>query len=373
MGVFVNDGTATQPQFQITDGTSPIFTIRDNAGSTLVTLPGTLDCESLASTSRTVLGNSLSSEITINGHFTAPTLSFDGDADGVLLNVRFEDPQSSSVIIIPDESGTIMTTATAFSQLEGVHSLAAGQIELGFGPIQTSANIMTTANIGSDGLARVESSFNAFSDVILGDEADDQIHFRGVVQNNIRFIGTGCDTVGGCEKGLLFHASLAQLASNANIGTGTAGKQTILKGEFNPASLIGPREILIPDVPTGGMLHVNDNKMEIEEATNVHQVAFAAGATVGEIMSYSGYEPGSGLVPGDADIINLVNPRIKTTSTVIATISDPGDPQLGGWVMVTAVKVSQTDGQATIKVTNVHPTRTMVDQYQVGFVVFNAE
>ena len=371
--VFVNDGTATQPQFQITDGTSPIFTIRDNAGSTLVTLPGTLDCESLASTSRTVLGNSLSSEITINGHFTAPTLSFDGDADGVLLNVRFEDPQSSSVIIIPDESGTIMTTATAFSQLEGVHSLAAGQIELGFGPIQTSANIMTTANIGSDGLARVESSFNAFSDVILGDEADDQIHFRGVVQNNIRFIGTGCDTVGGCEKGLLFHASLAQLASNANIGTGTAGKQTILKGEFNPASLIGPREILIPDVPTGGMLHVNDNKMEIEEATNVHQVAFAAGATVGEIMSYSGYEPGSGLVPGDADIINLVNPRIKTTSTVIATISDPGDPQLGGWVMVTAVKVSQTDGQATIKVTNVHPTRTMVDQYQVGFVVFNAE
>jgi len=72
-----------------------------------------------------------------------------------------------------------------------------------------------------------------------------------------------------------------------------------------------------------------------------------------------------------SDIINLVNPRITTTSTVIATISDPGDPQLGGWVMVTAVKVSQTDGQCTIKVTNVHPTRAMVNQYEVGFVVFN--
>ena len=66
--------------------------------------------------------------------------------------------------------------------------------------------------------------------------------------------------------------------------------------------------------------------------------------------------------------------------------------------MVSAVKVSQSDGQCTIKVTNVHPTRSMVDQvragspysqpdrslpfeadwmmseqYMVGFVVFNAE
>ena len=30
--------------------------------------------------------------------------------------------------------------------------------------------------------------------------------------------------------------------------------------------------------------------------------------------------------------------------------------------MVSAVKVSQSDGQCTIKVTNVHPTRSMVDQ-----------
>lgn len=367
---FVNDGSSATSQFQITDGANPIFTIQDISGSTLVSLPGTLDCESLVSSSRTILGDSLSSVIVLNGHLTAPTLSFDGNDDGILLNIRFEDPQASTTIIVPDESGTVMTTATAFSQLEGVDNLAAGQIDEGFGSITTSSNIMTTASIGSDGTARVESAFNAFAGITLGDESTDDIHFRGVVQNNIRFDGTGCGTVGGCAKGILFHASQAQLATNANIGTGV-GKQTILKGHFDATSLLGEREIIIPDVPTGGMLHVNDNKMEVAEATNVHQVAFAAGATVGEIKSYSGYEAGSGLLSGESDIINLVNPRIKTTSTVIATVSDPGDPQLGGWVMVTAVKVSQTDGQCTIKVTNVHPTRAMVDQYQVGFVVFN--
>ena len=34
--------------------------------------------------------------------------------------------------------------------------------------------------------------------------------------------------------------------------------------------------------------------------------------------------------------------------------------------MVSAVKVSQSDGQCTIKVTNVHPTRSMVDQVRAG-------
>jgi hypothetical protein len=290
-----------------------------------------------------------------------------------MLDIRFEDPAAPTTIIIPDESGTVMTTATPYSQLSQVSNLASGQIAEGFGTITTSNEIFTSTDMASDGQVRVESAFRAFSDISIGDDEEDEVHFRGVVQSNVRFIGDGCGTTAGCEKGMLFHASLAQLQSSANIGTGTAGKQTLLRGHFDSDSLLGERQIMIPDVPMGGMLMVNDNKQEVAEASNVHQVAFASGSTVGELLSYSGSEPGSGLAPGESDIINLVNPRIKTTSTVIATISDPGDPQLGGWVMVSAVKVSQSDGQCTIKVTNVHPTRSMVDQYMVGFVVFNAE
>lgn len=367
---FVNDGSAAQPQFQITDGVNPIFTIEDNTGETLVSLPGTLVCESLVSSMRTVLGNDVNSEIVINGHIASQVLNFDNNEDGVMLRIHFEDPLGPTTIVMPDESGTLLTTATAFSQLEGVDDLVAGQIAEGFGSITTSSDIMTSANIASDGTVRIESNFNAHGGIYIGDESVDDVHFRGVFQHNMRFGGDGCDTTG-CELGVLFHASQDQLQSSASIGLGLPGKRTILKGEFDADSPIGNRQILIPDVPMGGMLHVNDNKLEVAEATNVHQVAFAQGATVGEIKSYSGSEPGSGLLPGESDIINLVNPRIKTTSTVIATVSDPGDPQLGGWALVTAVKVSQTDGQCTIKVTNMHPTRQMVDQYQVGFVVFN--
>ena len=368
---FVNAGSAAQSQFQITDGVNPILMVEKNNGEPLVTLPGTLVCENLVSSSRTVLGSDVTSEIVINGHIKSPTLNFDGNDDGIMLSVRFEDPQSSTTITIPDESGTIMTTATAFSQLEGVDSLVAGQIAQGFGSITTSKNIMTTAAVSSAGTVRAESGFHANAAITIGDATEDDVHFRGVVQTNIRLSGFGCDAVGGCAKGIRFHASQEQLASSANIGLGTPGKQTKLRGQFLDGSPLGERHIVIPDVPMGGMLHVNNNPMEIRDASNVHQVAFPSGATVGVIRSYSGFEPNSGILAGESDIINLVNPRIKPTSTVIATISDPGDPQLGGWVIVTAVKVAQTAGQCTVKVTNVHPTRAMNGQYMVGFVVFN--
>ena len=268
---FMNDGTAATPQFQITDGTSAIFTIQENLGQSLVSLPGTLACDNLISQT-TTLGSGLDSEVVINAHISSPSISFDSNADGIMLDIRFEDPAAPTTIIIPDESGTVMTTATPYSQLSQVSNLASGQIAEGFGTITTSNEIYTSTDMASDGLVRVESAFRAFSDISIGDDEEDEVHFRGVVQNNVRFIGDGCGTTAGCEKGMLFHASLAQLQSSANIGTGTAGKQTLLRGHFDSDSLLGERQIMIPDVPMGGMLMVNDNKQEVAEASNVHQV-----------------------------------------------------------------------------------------------------
>ena len=267
----MNDGTAATPQFQITDGTSAIFTIQENLGQSLVSLPGTLACDNLIAQT-TTLGSGLDSEVLINAHISSPSISFDSNDDGIMLDIRFEDPAAPTTIIIPDESGTVMTTATPYSQLSQVSNLASGQIAEGFGTITTSNEIFTSTDMASDGQVRVESAFRAFSDISIGDDEEDEVHFRGVVQSNVRFIGDGCGTTAGCEKGMLFHASLAQLQSSANIGTGTAGKQRLLRGHFDSDSLLGERQIMIPDVPMGGMLMVNDNKQEVAEASNVHQV-----------------------------------------------------------------------------------------------------
>ena len=126
----------------------------------------------------------------------------------------------------------------------------------------------------------------------------------------------------------------------------------------------GVRSINIPDIPTGGMLHVvyKDSNVVEYTATNVHAVS--VDAISGVIRSHV-----SDLAAGDSNTLMVNNKRIKTTSTVIATMSDDGQ---GGWVIVTAVKVNSQDGGCSVVVQNVHPTQKMISNFAVSFVVFNA-
>jgi hypothetical protein len=49
-----------------------------------------------------------------------------------------------------------------------------------------------------------------------------------------------------------------------------------------------------------------------------------------------------------------------------------GASTAGGWVLVTAVKVNELNGGATIVVRNLHPTQTMTTTFSVNFIVFNS-
>lgn len=367
---FEHDGTQAQPTLNLKHETSNIFTLKKVAtlGSVAsVNIPATLKCGSAAIGSggvgQIILGSSSSSAITLNGHFTAgsavtpgvSSLTFDTvPQDNVVMRLDFKDvcpTCQSSTIIIPDESGTVLTTASTVSTLTQVGALASGSIQSGFGSITVDSDISTTSSISSGGIVTANGNFVASDNVELGDETSDEVRFRGVMQMSMRFKEPA--TPATTSQGIRFK--------------GPSNKATVIRAEFattDPTlSPAGARNIVIPDVPTGGTLHVSYNPGSAAQASNVHSVAIHA--TAGQILSHS-----DDLAPGGVNMINVINHRIKTTSTVIATISDPGDTVNGGWVMVTAVTINDQDSGCKIVVRNLHSTRAMVTPFTVAFAVF---
>jgi hypothetical protein len=281
------------------------------------------------------LGDSTEDSITINAHIANTELHFDGDRDGVTLMLRFEDPATSSVVTFPDESGTVLTTASSFSNLRAVGGLSSGAIAEGFGRISTASDIRTigdASSITAAGTVTSHSNFVANGNIVIGDDAADSVSFRGVVQESFRFFA---------EKGIKFHDE-----------TGApSGKTTWLKAAFDSTSQLGERQIMLPDVPMGGALHVVSNIGDPAQVSNVNQVSMDA--TAGKIMS----PPNLVLLPMDDVTFHLVNRRVKPDSVVIATVADDQNVGLsnGAWIKVTAVKVNTNGGGCAIVVHNVHP------------------
>lgn len=352
--ITLDGGETGDPRLQWKDGATSVMTIIDT-GITGDVQAVAIACASYSTTGDTTLGDSTQDAITISGHIVNTALHFDGDGDDVSLVLRFEDPAASSTITFPDESGTVLTTASSYSMLGAIGELASGAIAEGFGSVSTASNIETvgaTSSITAAGTVTSQSNFVARGNIYLGDEATDDVSFRGVVQESFRFI---------VDKGVQFHDSN---------GGAPAGKTTWIKAAFDALSLPGPREIVIPDVSIGGALHVVSNILDPAQISNVNQVSMDT--TAGKIMAPSDLV----LLPMDDATFHLVNRRITSSSVVMASICDDQNVGLAGgaWVMVTAVKVNVNGGGCAIVVHNVHPTNSKAAQvgFNINFSVFNA-
>jgi hypothetical protein len=124
-----------------------------------------------------------------------------------------------------------------------------------------------------------------------------------------------------------------------------------LKAAFDPTSEVGERQIIVPDVPMGGALHVVSSMGDAVQISNVNQVSMDA--TAGKIIGPTDLV----LLPMDDVTFHLVNRRVKPDSVVIATVADDQNIGLpdGAWIKVTAVKVNVNGGGCAIVVHNVHP------------------
>jgi hypothetical protein len=345
----VNEGNPAsgKPTLKITDGAdTSLVTITDNldptGGRGDMSVAGTINCVNFESTGQVQLGNGLEDQIIINGHIRQNELRFDANSDGNALILRFEDPTQSRTITFPDETGTVLTNTSSYSTLTSVGALSSGSIVPGFGSIVTANNIETvgTGTITAGGSFTAQGDFVANGDVFLGDDPSDQIVVRGTVVSDITFAP---------NKGLSFENAAGD-------------KSTTITAEFNPTSVQSPpgeRVITIPDVPTGGTLHVVTKGRG--QVGNTFQISMDV--TAGVIESFD-----SRLGAGLSESLYLTNNLIKATSIIVATVADFGS---GGHIFVFSVKVNAQGGGCAIVMRNIHPTIPMASTYKVAFAVFN--
>ena len=77
-------------------------------------------------------------EIDFSGHIVSSRLVFDANSDGQTLTFEFPDPSTAQKISFPDETGTILTSASTVSTLQQVGTLTKGSIGRGFGSVNVA-------------------------------------------------------------------------------------------------------------------------------------------------------------------------------------------------------------------------------------------
>ena len=354
------DGGSAKPALQWMHGATTVMSVMDTGALN----PAQVDLLSLRCASystgtqgsgshKIIFGDATSDQILINGHITNPELSFDGDQNGVMLKLKFEDPQKPTTIVFPDESGTVLTSASSNCELQRVGALKSGEIVKGFGKIVTAASIETIgteSQIASAGTFTANSVFKANGNVEIGDSIADKVTFRGVVQGHFKFKP---------GEGVKFK--------------GKDQKATFLKAAFEPTdsdkSPAGARQIMIPDVPQGGSLHIVANDAisgEVRQVSNVMQVS--VDATAGKLTGPQNMALG----PMEAVTFHLVNRRIQKKSIVLCMVNDDASEASGGWLLVTAVKVNVGGQGCAIVITNINPYVSSTLPMQVTRHIFIA-
>jgi len=342
------------PKFEITDGQNVLVTVTDNGNTGDLSVTGKVECVNFQTTGDVTLGDSLADRIVINGHVRQEDIVFDANSDGTGLTLHFTDPSEPRIITFPEETGTVLTSTSAESSLTAVGELSAGSIVPGFGSIVTTNNIETVGagTITSGGQFTATGDMDCRGNAYLGDSSADSIYVLGTVASDIVF---------GPGYGLSFENE-------------DKDKTTTIRAAFNPTSSSSPagdRVITIPDVPSGGTLHVVTKGSG--QLSNVGQITMHT--TAGVIESFQL------LAPGAEETFFLTNRLIKASTCTLGTptCTDPGtviivsiaDYGTNGQIFIRAAKVASVDGSATIVTQNIHPSETMTSTYKIAFALFN--
>lgn len=75
-----------------------------------------------------MLGNGREDRVMLRGHIRQTELVFDANDDDHVLTLRLEDPPQRQTVIVPDETGLVLTNASATATLQSVGALSVGSI-----------------------------------------------------------------------------------------------------------------------------------------------------------------------------------------------------------------------------------------------------
>jgi len=260
----------------------------------------------------------------------------------------------------------VLTSVSASSILTQVGALVGGSIVEGFGSITTNQDISTT----SGGQILAAGTLSASGPV----EIRGNSYLGGVIIEYYSF--SSIAPLG------VFTENLGIVSTQAKLVSLSGGdKTTSLRGVFDPTILEsveptcpsylnadgtvcvrGQRDIVIPDMqPDDENKEVMVIHYDYGVVNEVNQVYMSG--TSGEIESH----PDQLIRAGRASFISVYNTLVKTTSIVLAQVSNTG---VGGVVVVHAVTMMTVDGGFTITVRNIDLENDMTTTYKVSYVLF---
>ena len=262
----------------------------------------------------------------------------------------------------------VLTSVSTESMLTKVGLLGQGSIAQGFGSISTDQPIKTTAagQIRAAGTATASGSFQVKGSSYLGGEIIEFFSF-----SSIAAYGTFADD-------LVLSTAAAKIVSLSG-----SDKSTALHGIFDDAIIesveptcpfylnpdgsvcvLGQRDIVIPDTRPDIAKELMIIHYDYGAVNDVNQVYMSG--TSGEIESH----PDQLVQATHASYISVYNNLVKTSSIVLAQVSNPG---YGGVLVLHAVTMMTVDGGFTITVRNIHSENDMLTTFKcvrTRFTVF---
>ena len=350
-------------------------------------------------------------------------------------------PDRTNTISFPDETGIVLTSVSTKSDLQVVGPLESGSIGPGFGTIISASNIETVGtrttptcvgvaadpastpncaaafavkapdvsasscapgctytpapHITAVGTVTARDSFLARGDTYLGDSVSDQIVMRGLVDSYLHLgweaseaygpeIPTGIPNDDGTPgfTRLIRDKSMRIFFKRDAEGS----KETVISARFAPSNIDSPpgeRVITIPDVPSGGLIHISTTAFgRVQKGStcatpNCQTAVQGKTPTIGVLIGINQVlmdvtagiiEGPTGLKPQWEEQIGLVNRLIKPNTILVANIHDPGG---NGMPHMQAVHVDPEGGKATMVIRNiaVDPTDVVDQAYKISWMI----
>jgi hypothetical protein len=133
------------------------------------------------------IGTNQQDKLAINAHITTRNLVFDADSTGGRMSFSFPDPSADRSIVVPDESGSMLTSSSRDSVLTSVGALVAGSIGGDFGDIIVDADIRST---DPTGVLATAGDLHVDGSATLGNEFADEVSV--LVPSSSKTTGSGC-------------------------------------------------------------------------------------------------------------------------------------------------------------------------------------
>ena len=242
------------------------------------------------------IGTNQQDKLAINAHITSRILVFDSDSTGGRMSFSFPDPASDRSIVVPDESGSMLTSASHDSVLTSVGALVAGSIGGGFGDIIVDADIRST---DPTGVLAAAGDLHVDGSATLGNEFADEISVRGtfIIKNNGQRVFDVNPEMGDTRiEGNLQVAGVIRTDS----AFGVAEMQVATINEFELDGGVTIEGVLIRE---GGILHTKMDR--VDELVPGH------GVTIDGVVMKNGAlitESATGTTAkGEVDMIRIIN------------------------------------------------------------------